>query len=109
MSGPTWSTLPSMPDTIAKVTPVLPLEVLAARRAEVMQRMRAHVPGGGGVAVLTSTPVATRNHDVEHAYRANSDLFWLTGLEEPGAAAVPPPPPTGPLPVRVRPRGPAPG
>ena len=106
MSGPTWSTLPSMPDAIAKVTPVLPLEVLAARRAEVMQRMRAHVPGGGGVAVLTSTPVATRNHDVEHAYRADSDLFWLTGLEEPGATAVLAPGAKEPFTLFVRPRDP---
>src|SRR5262249_46796473 len=34
------------------------------------------------------TPVATRNHDVEHPYRADSDLFWLTGFEEPESVAV---------------------
>ncbi|GAC1608940.1 MAG: Xaa-Pro aminopeptidase [Myxococcales bacterium] len=93
-----------MPDAIAKVTPVLPLEVLAARRAAVMERMRAHVPGGGGVAILTSTPVATRNHDVEHAYRADSDLFWLTGLEEPEAVAVLAPAAKEPFTLFVRPR-----
>jgi len=33
-------------------------------------------------------PVATRNNDVEHAYRAHSDLYWLTGFEEPEAVAM---------------------
>ena len=33
-------------------------------------------------------PVATRNSDVEHAYRADSDLYWLTGFAEPEALAV---------------------
>ena len=43
---------------------------------------------GPSVAVFPATPVATRNHDVEHPYRADSDLFWLTGFEEPEAVAV---------------------
>src|SRR5438874_6784708 len=43
---------------------------------------------GPSVAVFPATPVATRNHDVEHPYRAESDLFWLTGFEEPETVAV---------------------
>jgi Xaa-Pro aminopeptidase len=62
-------------------------EVFAARRALVLRRMGEIAPGSS-VAVLPSTPVAVRNHDVDHPYRADSDLFWLTGFEEPEAVAV---------------------
>ncbi|HXN81932.1 MAG TPA: aminopeptidase P N-terminal domain-containing protein [Myxococcales bacterium] len=92
-----------MPTTIAPVTPVLPVEVFAARRAEVMRRMRELVPGGG-VLVLSATPVAIRNNDVEHPYRADSDLFWLTGFEEPEAVAVLEPAADKPFTLFVRPR-----
>ncbi len=92
-----------MPTTIAPVTPVLPVEVFAARRAEVMRRMGELVPGGS-VLVLSATPVATRNNDVEHPYRADSDLFWLTGFEEPEAVAVLEPAADKPFTLFVRPR-----
>ena len=52
------------------------------RREELMGRIR------GGVAVFVSAPVAARNNDVEHEYRQSSDLYYLTGFEEPGAVAV---------------------
>jgi Xaa-Pro aminopeptidase len=68
-------------------TPAFPPEVFQARRAEVLRRMRELSPGPS-VAVFPATPVATRNNDVEHPYRADSDLFWLTGFEEPEAVAV---------------------
>ena len=68
-------------------TPAFSPEVFLARRAEVLRRMREMAPGRS-VAVFPATPVATRNHDVEHPYRADSDLFWLTGFEEPEAVAV---------------------
>ena len=92
-----------MPTAIAPVTPVFPLEVFAARRAEVLRRMRERVPGGG-VLVLTATPAATRNHDVEHPYRADADLFWLTGVEEPEAVSVLEPAAARPFTLFVRPR-----
>jgi Xaa-Pro aminopeptidase len=38
---------------------------------------------GAGVAVFAATPVAIRNNDVEHEYRQDSDLYYLTGLDEP--------------------------
>jgi Xaa-Pro aminopeptidase len=66
-------------------TPVFPLELLRARRAEVQRLMRER---GGGVLVLPAMPQTMRNWDVEHPYRADSDLFWLTGFEEPEAVAV---------------------
>lgn len=38
--------------------------------------------------VLPSAPVAIRNHDVEHEYRQDSDLFYTTGFEEPECVLV---------------------
>ena len=69
--------------------PVLPFEpsVFKARRDEVLRRMRELSPGPS-VAIFPGMPVATRNSDVEHPYRADSDLFFLTGFEEPEAVAV---------------------
>jgi Xaa-Pro aminopeptidase len=69
------------------VTPAFPPAIFESRRAEVLRRMRELTPGPS-VAVFPATPVATRNHDVDHPYRAESDLFWLTGFEEPEAVAV---------------------
>jgi Xaa-Pro aminopeptidase len=40
------------------------------------------------VAVFASAPVFTRNNDVEHEYRQDSDLFYLTGFAEPGVVMV---------------------
>ncbi|MFL5377498.1 MAG: aminopeptidase P N-terminal domain-containing protein [Myxococcales bacterium] len=69
------------------LAPPFPPEVFASRRALVLRRM-AEIAPGPSVAVFPSTPVAVRNHDVEHPYRADSDLFWLTGFEEPETVAV---------------------
>ncbi len=66
-------------------TPVFPLALLQSRRAEVQRQLKAR---GGGVLVVCAMPEAMRNWDVEHKYRADSDLFWLTGFEEPEAVAV---------------------
>ena len=49
----------------------------AARREQLLEAM------GDGVALFPSAPVALRNHDVGHPYRQDSDLFYLTGLDEP--------------------------
>jgi Xaa-Pro aminopeptidase len=43
---------------------------------------------GRGVAVFPSAPVALRNNDVEHEYRQDSDLYYLTGLDEPESVLV---------------------
>jgi Xaa-Pro aminopeptidase len=69
------------------LSPPFEIEVYRSRRAEVLRRMRETAPGPA-VAVFPGMPVATRNSDVEHAYRAHSDLYWLTGFEEPEAVAV---------------------
>ena len=43
---------------------------------------------GPGVAVIPSAPVAIRNNDVEHDYRQDSDLYYLTGFDEPESVLV---------------------
>lgn len=43
---------------------------------------------GGGAALFPSAPTALRNADVDHEYRQNSDLYYLTGFEEPNSVAV---------------------
>ncbi len=69
------------------LSPPFEASVYKSRRDEVLRRMREIAPVPS-VAVFPSMPVATRNSDVEHAYRAHSDLYWLTGFEEPEAVAV---------------------
>src|ERR1041384_5756948 len=41
-----------------------------------------------GVLVVFSTPTAIRNNDVEHEYRQSSDLFYLSGFDEPETVLV---------------------
>lgn len=43
---------------------------------------------GEGVAVLPAAPVFIRNNDVEHAYRQDSDFWYLTGFDEPESVLV---------------------
>jgi len=61
-------------------------ELYARRRALFLDAMTAEDPGA--VAVLPAAPVFTRNNDVEHEYRQDSDLFYLTGFDEPGSVLV---------------------
>ncbi|HYL98254.1 MAG TPA: aminopeptidase P N-terminal domain-containing protein, partial [Blastocatellia bacterium] len=68
--------------TSAKTERVLLPDLSRRRREELMSRIR------GGVAIFPSAPLAIRNGDVDHEYRQNSDLYYLTGFEEPGAVAV---------------------
>jgi len=69
------------------LSPPFEPDVYKSRRGEVIRRMREIAPGPC-VAVFPGMPVATRNSDVEHAYRAHSDLYWLSGFEEPEAVAA---------------------
>lgn len=55
----------------------------AERRARVFEQM-----GPDAVLLLPSTPTYLRNNDVEHEYRADSDLYYLTGFCEPSSLAV---------------------
>ena len=58
------------------------MEIHRARRQHLLEAI------GPGVAVFPSAPVAIRNNDVEHEYRQDSDLHYLTGFEEPESVLV---------------------
>lgn len=57
------------------------MEVFAKRRQRVLEAI-------DGVAIVASAPVTLRNNDVEHEYRQDSDLFYLTGFDEPETVLV---------------------
>lgn len=61
---------------------MLDKDVFKKRRDELMSLM------GGGVAIIPTAPVCTRNNDVEYPYRADSDFYYLTHFPEPEAVAV---------------------
>jgi len=44
--------------------------------------------GEDAVAIIASHGVYVRNDDVDHDYRQDSKLFYITGFEEPGSIAV---------------------
>jgi Xaa-Pro aminopeptidase len=58
------------------------VSTFAERRKKLMAKV------ADGVAVFPSAPVAIRNNDVEHAYRQDSDFYYLTGFTEPEAVLV---------------------
>ena len=62
--------------------PAFPTEALARRRRSVLDRLQ------GGALVLPAAPHRFRSRDTEYRYRPDSELFYLTGLTEPGAVAV---------------------
>ena len=43
---------------------------------------------GSGIAVISTAPELSRNRDSEFPYRHDSDFYYLTGFEEPGATLV---------------------
>ena len=57
--------------------------VFAARRRRLLELV-----GDTGAAVFPAAPVRIRNNDVEHAYRQDSDFYYLTGFEEPRSVLV---------------------
>jgi Xaa-Pro aminopeptidase len=61
---------------------------------------------GQGVMILPSAPLAIRNNDVEHEYRQDSDLYYLTGFDEPESALVMRGGHADPVVMFVRPRDP---
>jgi Xaa-Pro aminopeptidase len=71
------------PQAGAPAGPV-PVERLAARRAALMERI------GTGVAVFRSARLRSieRDYPQDSDYREDNDLFYLTGLEAPGAWLV---------------------
>lgn len=59
------------------------LSELIARRAALMQHM-----GKQSIAILWAAPELPRNADMFFPYRQESDFYYLTGFQEPHAAAV---------------------
>lgn len=58
-------------------------DVFADRRRRLMERM-----GERSVAVFFSAPEVVRSNDTHFDFRQNSDLWYLTGFDEPDAALV---------------------
>ncbi len=58
------------------------MQTFADRRARLLEAI------GPGVLVVPAAPVFTRNNDVEHPYRQDSDFFYLTGFDEPESVLV---------------------
>ncbi|MFY8148217.1 MAG: aminopeptidase P N-terminal domain-containing protein [Prochlorococcaceae cyanobacterium] len=56
--------------------------VFADRRSRFLHRL------GGAAAVIPGAPLVTHHADVEHPFRQNSDFWYLTGFDEPGAVAI---------------------
>lgn len=54
----------------------------AHRRAEFLERL------GDTIAIIPAGREQVRNDDVDHAFRQDSDFFFLTGFTEPDAVAV---------------------
>ena len=58
------------------------------------------------VAIIASAPEATRSNDTQYRFRQNSDLYYLTGFEEPESIAVIAPKQEKKFTLFVRPRDP---
>ncbi len=67
-------------------------DLFAKRRQAFVEAVRARTGDGtggtGAVCLFPATPVFMRNSDVEHDYRQDSDLYYLTGFEEPSTVLV---------------------
>lgn len=61
---------------------------------------------GDTIAIIPAGREQTRNDDVAHAFRQESDFFFLTGFTEPDAVAVFDPTDANPYTLFVRPRDP---
>jgi Xaa-Pro aminopeptidase len=63
---------------------------LKATNAEFARRRRqlVRLMGRNSIAIIPAAPTRTRNNDVEHPYRQDSDFHYLTGFGEPEAVAV---------------------
>lgn len=61
-------------------------DIYQLRRNALAKQMLAKT--GGGIAVISTAPELARNRDSEFPYRHDSDFFYLTGFEEPGATLV---------------------
>jgi Xaa-Pro aminopeptidase len=58
------------------------MEIFKERRQLLAARMK------GGALIIHAHPEYIRNNDVHHSYRQDSNMFYLTGFEEPEAILV---------------------
>lgn len=58
------------------------MNIFKERRKAIASKMQ------GAALIVASHPEYIRNHDVHHAYRQDSNLFYLTGFEEPESILV---------------------
>jgi Xaa-Pro aminopeptidase len=72
----------ALPGSVAPVTGANG-DLLDSRRRRLMERL-----GEEAAALFIASPVRVRSSDTHYAYRPASDLWYLTGFEEPGAAAL---------------------
>jgi len=56
------------------------------RRTRLAQLIQAK--SAGGVVILSTAEEKARNRDSDFPYRHDSDFFYLTGFDEPGATLV---------------------
>ena len=61
----------------------LPQSEYLNRRQRLVQQLPA-----GAVALIAAAPTMVRNGDVDHAYRQDSQFYYLTGFAEPGSALL---------------------
>ena len=64
----------------------LPSSFFASNRQRLIQELKKLGPGT--LAVVKSMPLQFRNGDTTHAYRQDSDFYYLTGVEEPESVAL---------------------
>jgi len=88
---------------VASVSPAAaPPSIYAERRARLCERL-----GPSAALLLMSPPERLRNGDAHYKYRQDSDILYLTGFAEPGAAVLLRPGHATPFTLFVRPRDPA--
>ncbi|MBL0209401.1 MAG: aminopeptidase P N-terminal domain-containing protein [Holophagaceae bacterium] len=64
----------------------LPVAFFAGNRERLLQHLRNLGPGT--LAIIKSMPEQPRNGDAGQPFRQDSDFYYLTGVEEPGAVAL---------------------
>ena len=57
--------------------------VFSRRRTELINQI-----GDNDIVIVPTSPVKSRNSDVEYLFRPDSDFYYLTGFAEPEAVAV---------------------
>ncbi|QDK36251.1 aminopeptidase P family protein [Bdellovibrio sp. NC01] len=62
--------------------PIYDMNIFAERRKKIGQEIQ------GGALIVASHPELIRNHDVHFPYRQDSNMFYLTGWEEPDSILI---------------------